>query len=274
MSGREPEGEESITWERGKAEIRGEINTRSLGNEPPAISVWVDRVPPPTPEATHRPPPPEPTCLPLPLNTPCSPLSSYPLYLILLFLISSALYLFLSPCSLTPCLCVRSSLFRCPRLSSCTSSPGLLSPADVRCLRNLSCTWLGELLIPLAIFTITVCIGISILRRPRSPFVERTGCIGNRSPQHYRAGCTCTRTAVLRRFASSSPFSFFFSSSLSSLFFLHPFFLSSYVAPPGSVTAVTLFQPGSFDDFYKDVERSIDRRRIAEPVTRMYRHLL
>ena len=82
---------ERITGERGKGEIRGEINTRSLGNEPPAISVRVDRVPPPTPEATHHQPPSEPTDLPL--NIPrCSPLiplaslippcfSSYPLSL-------------------------------------------------------------------------------------------------------------------------------------------------------------------------------------------------
>lgn len=95
---------ERITWERGKGEIRGEINTRSLGNEPPAISVRVDRVPPPTPEATHHQPPSEPTDLPL--NIPrCSLLiplaslippcfSSYPLSL---SLSSSPLSLSLPP---------------------------------------------------------------------------------------------------------------------------------------------------------------------------------
>lgn len=41
-------------WDRGGSEIRGEINTGSLGNEPPAISVRVDRVPP---SRCNHPPP-------------------------------------------------------------------------------------------------------------------------------------------------------------------------------------------------------------------------
>jgi hypothetical protein len=43
---REKEREDGEGGGDDSGEIRGEINTGSLGNEPPAISVRVDRVPP------------------------------------------------------------------------------------------------------------------------------------------------------------------------------------------------------------------------------------
>lgn len=102
-------------------------------------------MPPPTPEATHQPPP-EPTCLPLLSEyTPCARLS---LPTLLVTPHPTVFHPLSFPFSLSVSLCF--SLYVSPPCSRLycfsSSSPTLLSPADVRCLRNLSCTWLCEAL--------------------------------------------------------------------------------------------------------------------------------